>query len=141
MSAVSSSSDHYVPSDYWNVKSHVQVLTEIRRALGVLLDDPLLPDVSPGVTPEEIDTKLALLRGRALTLLLRFYDDSTIRNFGVLYSYLYFYPLLHCLFFSAGSSAGLHCAGCDGSSGERSETEWECIVSCSELVSVSFYCC
>ena len=60
--------------------SHVELLAEIRGGIASLLSDPLLSDVSPCSRPEEIDASLALLRGRALVLELRFHRDRTLRE-------------------------------------------------------------
>lgn len=64
----------------WDGKSHVEVKAEIQRAIRVLLEDPLLNDLCPDVTPEELNLKLALVQGRALNLWLRVYHDETIRE-------------------------------------------------------------
>ena len=76
-------------------KSHVEVIAEVQRAIRALLQDPLLNDLSPTVTPEEINSKLALAQGRALSLWLRVYDDHNIREklFQLLHSFTTFFPL------------------------------------------------
>ena len=61
-------------------KPHVEVVSEVGRAIEHLLQDPLVGDLSPNVTPEEVSSQLALLQGRALTLQLRLYNDHTIRK-------------------------------------------------------------
>lgn len=63
-----------------DLKSHVAVSAEVQGAIGRLLKDPLLTDLRPGVTPGEVNSQLAVLQGRALTLLLRTYQDETIRE-------------------------------------------------------------
>lgn len=61
-------------------KSHVAVLAEVREAIGRLLRDPLLADLHPEITPGEVNSQLNVLHGRALTLLLRTYNDEIIRE-------------------------------------------------------------
>lgn len=65
-------------------RSHVAVLAEVQEAIGRLLKDPLLADLRPEVTPGEINSKLAVLQGRALTLLLRSYNGEIIRELYIL---------------------------------------------------------
>lgn len=64
----------------WSGKSHVEVVAEARGAIHRLLQDPLLSDLGPEVTPDEVSSQLALLQGRALTLQLRMYHDQIIRE-------------------------------------------------------------
>ena len=64
----------------WNDKSHLDVMAEIKGALNTILRDPLLSDTGPAITSEEIGATIALLRGQALTLQLRFFDGQTICN-------------------------------------------------------------
>lgn len=61
-----------------STKSHVAVLAEVREAVGRLLKDPLLSDLHPEITPGEVNSQLNVLQGRALTLLLRTYNDEII---------------------------------------------------------------
>lgn len=55
-------------------------MAEIKGALNTILRDPLLSDTGPAITSEEIGATIALLRGQALTLQLRFFDGQTICN-------------------------------------------------------------
>ena len=64
-------------------KSHVEVLAEVRSEVRCLLKDPLLADLPPDVTPEEVSSQLALLQGRALTVQLHTYDSQIIRKWFV----------------------------------------------------------
>lgn len=63
-----------------STKSHVAVLAEVREAVGRLLKDPLLADLHPEITQGEVNSQLNVLQGRALTLLLRTYNDEIIRE-------------------------------------------------------------
>ena len=80
--------------------SHVQVLAEISGALKALQKDPLLSDIGPCMNPEEIDASIALLRGQALKLQLRFFDNQTLRKSTPISG-------LPSIFFSVGGPAGL----------------------------------
>ena len=64
----------------WSGKSHLEVVAEVRGAVRQLLQDPLLHDLPPDVTPEEAGSRLAVVQGRALTLQLRTYQDRIIRK-------------------------------------------------------------
>ena len=55
-------------------KSHVDVVADVRGAVRLLLQDPLLKDLNSDITPDEISSQLALLQGHAFTLSLGTYQ-------------------------------------------------------------------
>ena len=61
-------------------RSHPEVLSEIKTRLTTVLKDPLLSDIGTDATSEDLSASIALLRGQALTLQLRCYDDQSLRN-------------------------------------------------------------
>ncbi len=64
--------------------THVQLMDKMRACLGELLEDPLLNDFSSDVTPEEVNSRLAIEQGRAITVHVRRFDDQMICMFIIL---------------------------------------------------------
>ncbi|CAI8048228.1 U11/U12 small nuclear ribonucleoprotein 25 kDa protein [Geodia barretti] len=62
----------------WSGRSHLEVLSEIKTRLTTVLKDPLLSDIGTDATSEDLSASIALLRGQALTLQLRCYDDQSL---------------------------------------------------------------
>ena len=89
-------------------KSHFEVVAEIQSRLSTVLQDPLLSDIGPGITPEDLRASIALLRGQALTLQLRLYDDQSIRN--ELATRFRVSNICVKFTFSSSGSTRLHCA-------------------------------
>ena len=61
--------------------SHVDALERVKKTVDKLLDDPFLLDLPRDVTPDEVTSCLAVAEGRAVTVLLRTYDNQIIREF------------------------------------------------------------
>ena len=59
--------------------SHVEVMKKVKELIGEILTDPYLSDLPPNITLDEIQSKLALEQGRAMTVNIRRYDNQIIR--------------------------------------------------------------
>ena len=57
---------------------HNLVIQRARNVLASMLDDPFLTDVSAACSVEEVQSQLALLQGRAVTIHVRRFDGHLI---------------------------------------------------------------
>ena len=99
-------------------KSHVDVVADVRGAVRLLLQDPLLKDLNSDITPDEISSQLALLQGHAFTLSLGTYHNRTICEKD---NYTKFCPTntLSLPLYSGVGSTRLYCARLEAGSGEK----------------------
>ena len=59
--------------------THLEVMDKVQNTLKELLKDPFLSDFSHVVSPEEVNSRLAVEQGRAITVHIRRFDDEIIR--------------------------------------------------------------